>query len=326
VHTKLLLVALLCTSAWADEGRVADPVRTKAITVDLNSCPKPVWPQESLRREETGRVTLAFLIGLDGTVLESKVVTSSGHPLLDYAARDGLEKCKFTPPSQVGRTQPEWMKMQYVWTLEGALSPEQQAARRARVLAEAEQGDAEAQFKAAGVLLASEPKDPAKAVEFLRLAAEQGHVRAQLALAYQLTMSKDGPDLAGAETWLRRAAEKNSAEAQLALGQFLQMQGRDPAEAREWLRKSAAQGSPAGQAMYAAILMRDDAGVAEAIPLLEQAAEKQNRYAQFQLGQCYAEGRGVERDKEKAQRLFERAAAAGFPPATRALLALKSAP
>jgi len=265
MRAKLLLLALLCSSAWAEEGRVADPVRAKAITVDLNSCAKPVWPQESLRREETGRVTLAFLIGLDGTVLESKVVTSSGHPLLDYAARDGLEKCKFTPPSQVGRTQPEWMKMQYVWTLEGVQSPEEQAAKRARILADAERGDADAQFKAAGLYLHAEPKDPAKGMEFLRHAAGQGHERAQMALAYELTMGGVEPqDLPAAEGWLRRAAEKNSAEAQFVLGQFLQRFRGDSVESLEWLRKSATQGNPAAQAAVAQTLLRDDAGLADA--------------------------------------------------------------
>lgn len=315
----LLTLACLSAPAWAGE-RAADPVRQKTITADLATCAKPVWPQESLRREETGKVTLAFLIGLDGTVLESRVEESSGHPLLDIAARDGLEKCKFTPPSQIGRTQPQWTKMQYVWTLE-ARSPEQLAAENAKLRADAGKGDAAAQFKLAAFYLFGPQKDLQQGMAWLRQAAAQGHAKAQEALAYELMRGVSTPrDLVEAESWLRKAAHSGAPSAQYQLSRLLPGQGGDVVEAREWLHKSAAQNFPAAQSQLAAVLLRGgDADLPQAIALLQQAADKQERVAQFLLGQCYAQGRGVSQDRDQALRLYERASAAGYAPATVAL-------
>ncbi|HCE10834.1 MAG TPA: energy transducer TonB [Oxalobacteraceae bacterium] len=86
--------------------------------VDARNCEKPEYPRKSLRNEETGTVTLQFLIGLDGHVVESKILKSSGSRDLDNAARAGLSLCKFTPGTVDGKPQQSWTKMQYVWKLE----------------------------------------------------------------------------------------------------------------------------------------------------------------------------------------------------------------
>jgi TonB family protein len=88
-------------------------------TADLNACERPVWPRESLRYEQQGTVTMAFLVGEDGAIREAKIVETSGFPLLDAAARDGVAKCRFKPATVDGKPQTAWMKMQYIWTLEG---------------------------------------------------------------------------------------------------------------------------------------------------------------------------------------------------------------
>ena len=95
----------------------AAPVRVAAV-VDASACQKPAYPPSSLRAEETGVVTLAFLIGTDGRVLESRVEKSSGYKELDKAARAGLSLCKFKPGSVDGKPEQSWTKMQYVWKLE----------------------------------------------------------------------------------------------------------------------------------------------------------------------------------------------------------------
>ena len=323
-----LLLSLACVSACfsalAQADRTSDPVRQKTITADLNTCAKPVWPQESLRREETGKVTLAFLIGLDGTVLESKVLASSGHPLLDLAARDGLEKCRFTPPPQVGRTQPQWTKMQYVWTL-APTDPEKRAAERAKILSAAGQGDAEAQYKAAGIYLTGPDKNVELGMSLLRKSAEQGHVGAAEALGAWLMSGQSGAgDPTEAEAWLRKAAETGTARAQHALATFLRRYGdRDASTA--WLRKSANQGYGPAQAELGAQLLADDATVAEAVTLLQAAADQQARHGQFMLGVCYETGRGVIQDRGKARDLYERAVAGGSPGAQMALDRMEAA-
>jgi protein TonB len=94
-----------------------NPVRIAAVA-DFNTCAKPEWPKASLRNEETGTVTLSFLIGTDGRVADSKIVKSSGFRDLDKAAVTGISKCKFKPGSTDGKPEQAWMQMQYVWTLE----------------------------------------------------------------------------------------------------------------------------------------------------------------------------------------------------------------
>lgn len=93
------------------------PVRVAAVA-DFNTCAKPEWPKSSLRNEETGTVTLQFLIATDGRVADSKIVKSSGFRDLDKAAVAGISKCRFKPGSVDGKPEQAWMQMQYVWTLE----------------------------------------------------------------------------------------------------------------------------------------------------------------------------------------------------------------
>lgn len=92
-------------------------VRVAAV-VDSKACEKPEYPRKSLRNEEQGTVTLEFLIGLDGRVVDSKVDKSSGFKDLDKAAIAGLSLCKFTPGTVDGKPVQSWTKMQYVWKLE----------------------------------------------------------------------------------------------------------------------------------------------------------------------------------------------------------------
>lgn len=95
----------------------AGPSRVAAV-VDSRNCTKPEYPPKSLRNEETGTVTLQFLIGLDGKVVESKVEKSSGYRDLDIAARNALSLCKFVPGTVDGKPEQSWTRMQYVWKLE----------------------------------------------------------------------------------------------------------------------------------------------------------------------------------------------------------------
>lgn len=93
------------------------PVKVAAV-VDSRACTKPEYPAKALRNEETGTVTLQFLIGVDGRVVESKVEKSSGSRDLDTAARNALSLCKFKPGTTNGVPEQSWTKMQYVWKLE----------------------------------------------------------------------------------------------------------------------------------------------------------------------------------------------------------------
>jgi len=98
--------------------RPTAPVRSAAAVVDAKNCEKPEYPPASLRAEETGVVRLAFLIDVDGKVLESKVERSTGYRRLDEAARRALGLCKFKPATVNGKPEKSWARMEYEWKIE----------------------------------------------------------------------------------------------------------------------------------------------------------------------------------------------------------------
>jgi periplasmic protein TonB len=88
-----------------------------APVVTATSCRKPEYPPISRRLEETGTVTLSFLIDTTGKVIDSKVIQSSGHERLDDAARRALSLCVFKPGTVDGTPEKAWAEIRYAWTL-----------------------------------------------------------------------------------------------------------------------------------------------------------------------------------------------------------------
>lgn len=101
----------------APAAPAAGPVNIPAV-VDFGTCDKPEYPRNSLRNEEEGTVTLQFLIGTDGRVMDSKVEKTSGFKDLDRAAQRALGQCRFKPGMANGQPQQSWTRVQYVWKLE----------------------------------------------------------------------------------------------------------------------------------------------------------------------------------------------------------------
>jgi protein TonB len=99
-------------------ARVVEPVRVPPVIDAARACKQPEYPVASKRLEETGAVVLQFLIGVDGSVVESKVETSSGHSRLDEAAADALSRCKFKAGTVDGKPEQSWARLRYVWKLE----------------------------------------------------------------------------------------------------------------------------------------------------------------------------------------------------------------
>ncbi len=102
--------------------RVAAPVHHAPVhtppVVDAKACDKPQYPPAALRAQETGVVLVAFLIDVNGTVLESKVERSSGYRRLDEAARQALSLCKFKPATTDGKPERAWAKIEYEWKMD----------------------------------------------------------------------------------------------------------------------------------------------------------------------------------------------------------------
>ena len=74
--------------AAADTGPSLDPLPPPGATVlQTLSAPAPAYPGEALRQGLSGTVELEILVGIDGRPLDARVVRSSGHRVLDQAAR-----------------------------------------------------------------------------------------------------------------------------------------------------------------------------------------------------------------------------------------------
>jgi len=91
---------------------------TEAEVLDVLTCTKPEYPRSSLRNEETGTVTLRFIVAPTGRVAAAKVIRSSGFRDLDRAALNSMSRCLFRPASIDNKPVQDSALMQYVWTLD----------------------------------------------------------------------------------------------------------------------------------------------------------------------------------------------------------------
>jgi len=93
-------------------------IRTGAVIQAGAHCAKPDYPSASRRMEEEGTVTLRFLIGVDGKVIQADIEKTSGYNRLDEAARNALSKCQFRPGTVDGKPEQSWANIKYTWRLE----------------------------------------------------------------------------------------------------------------------------------------------------------------------------------------------------------------
>ncbi len=89
-----------------------------APVIDRSSCEPPKYPKAALINEESGTVSMGFLVGADGKVSETKVEKSSGSRSLDKAATTALALCKFKPGTKDGKPDAVWVKIDFTWKLE----------------------------------------------------------------------------------------------------------------------------------------------------------------------------------------------------------------
>jgi protein TonB len=104
------------------ERTVVDTVKKEkvhmAALANAGDCARPDYPARAARNGDTGTVSLALLIGVDGRVSEAKVKQSSGFKELDRAAVAALSMCKFKPATTNGVAEPAWGQIAYVWSLD----------------------------------------------------------------------------------------------------------------------------------------------------------------------------------------------------------------
>jgi len=119
VYQKVPVSASGTATVAAGQARpaVRAPVKHGG-SVDMDNC-KPAYPASSKRHEETGRVSLSFLVSPAGQLVTSMVVRSSGFRDLDMAARDALSKCTFHAELENGIPVDTWVDVDYVFDLPG---------------------------------------------------------------------------------------------------------------------------------------------------------------------------------------------------------------
>lgn len=110
---------------------VPDPVAQTPGTLTVNPqpvegslkpivAPAPTYPRDPLNEGITGTVELELLVGVDGRVLEARVVRSSGNRQLDSAARDTvLRQWRFQPATHDGVPVQALGRLPVVFSLDG---------------------------------------------------------------------------------------------------------------------------------------------------------------------------------------------------------------
>ena len=71
---------------------------------------KPAYPAMSRRLGEEGTVLLKILVTTEGKVGQVDLLKSSGYPLLDEAAMQGVRQWQFRPATRNGQPVAEWYK------------------------------------------------------------------------------------------------------------------------------------------------------------------------------------------------------------------------
>ena len=157
--------------------------------------------------------------------------------------------------------------------------------------------------------LAGLPQDPQMAVKYLK-SSNNPVAQELLGLCYR-NDQKASKGTIEAVKRLRKAAEQGDARAQFDLG-ICYMNGdgviEDSAEAVKWFRKAAEQGhKPAVQVLQ---LLKQER--AEAVKYYREVAEIGIARAQYDLGNCYANGDGIAKDPVEAAKWWRKAAEQGL--------------
>ncbi|MGB9741794.1 MAG: energy transducer TonB [candidate division WOR-3 bacterium] len=82
------------------------------------SIPKPVYPELARNAGIEGRCVVEALVDVDGSVVDAKIIKSSGNQSLDAAAIEAAFKAKFTPAMQRDKPVRVWVSIPYQFSLQ----------------------------------------------------------------------------------------------------------------------------------------------------------------------------------------------------------------
>jgi periplasmic protein TonB len=99
------------------KSAAAEPVHEAQYQSASLRNPAPSYPPLSRRFGEEGRVVLRVLVSLAGEALTVELLTSSGHPRLDEAARRMVATWRFIPAQRGQETLQTWLRVPVVFQL-----------------------------------------------------------------------------------------------------------------------------------------------------------------------------------------------------------------
>jgi len=90
----------------------AQPAAVSETAVGYGIAPPPAYPRLAVRRGWQGSVVLRVLVAADGRPQQVQIAVSSGHDVLDEAARaQVLARWRFVPAERDGRAVAAWAKV-----------------------------------------------------------------------------------------------------------------------------------------------------------------------------------------------------------------------
>lgn len=95
--------ATTVSTANSDQLAAATAVVPARFDADYLHNPRPEYPRLARKRGQEGDVLLEVAVSADGRALETLVLTSSGHAVLDGAARRAVAGWRFVPARQGGQ-------------------------------------------------------------------------------------------------------------------------------------------------------------------------------------------------------------------------------
>lgn len=105
--------------ATPSPAKAEPPVTQPIFNADYLDNPAPVYPSQSRRRNEQGRVMLRVLVSVAGRAEDVQVRSSSGSLRLDDAARDAVRRWKFVPAKRGTDPVAAWVLIPISFKLEG---------------------------------------------------------------------------------------------------------------------------------------------------------------------------------------------------------------
>jgi protein TonB len=86
----------------------APQIELPSSDADYLHNPKPVYPLQSRRMGEKGRVIVRVLIGVDGLAQQAEIRKSSGYERLDEAALNTVKNWRYVPGKRAGVVEAMW--------------------------------------------------------------------------------------------------------------------------------------------------------------------------------------------------------------------------